>query len=579
MSAASGRLGLLISLVLVVLAGCGQPAAQPGSPAGSAVPGQPQTSSSTPSRVVVAIGAEVTTLGSKFESANTYSSDFNFVLDAPLTVLDPKGTVLTRLAAEQPSREAGTWVVNPDGTMKTTWKIRPNAKWHDGQPVTSNDFVFALRVYMDDALPVPRRDPESFMDRVVPVDDTTFDIYWKGPYVRANALGNNELQALPEHILRPLYESRPGDQFLADPFWATTAYVSNGPYRIVNWEPGTTVTFRAFDDYVLGRPKIDEVIFRIIADGDTVAANLLGGAVDTTVGQTLGQQVGTNVRNQWRSTGEGEVVASPTRWRYIEIQHDPARNQQPALLDLRVRRALEHGIDRVTLADIVSDGSSPPSDVPIIPNDPLYPRVQAATAKYPYDQNRALALLQEAGWTRNGDTLVNATGQPFQLDIRTTQVPGNDLEMNIIASDLSKLGMQMTQNVVPQSRIRDLEYRVTFPGLNTTALSIDVPQTMQVLTSDLCPTVERRYAGGNRGCWKNPEYDEMIRIASTSLDQKEREDAVVRAATIVTENVGAIGTFNSGEYIAIRKGLVGPGVRWPGQSGSTWNIADWYWAS
>ena len=58
-------------------------------------------------------------------------------------LLDPQGRPSPWLAAELPSQENGSWVVNSDGTMRTTWKIRPNAKWHDGQPVRPTDFAFA----------------------------------------------------------------------------------------------------------------------------------------------------------------------------------------------------------------------------------------------------------------------------------------------------------------------------------------------------------------------------------------------------------------------------------------------------
>jgi ABC-type transport system substrate-binding protein len=212
-----------------------------------------------------------------------------------------------------------------------------------------------------------------------------------------------------------------------------------------------------------------------------------------------------------------------------------------------------------------------------VPNDPLFPTVDRAIAKYPYDQTRALALLQEAGWTRRGEALANESGQQFTLDIRTTAGADNETEMNILGADLSKLGMQTTQTVIAQSRIRDSEYRVTFPGLNTTAQSIDVPGTMLIAHSEQCATAERRFVGSNRGCWKNAEYDRRYLIATTALDPTERGQAVVEALKILTEDVGIIGIGYNSENLAVKKGLVGPGPRWPGQIGNTWNVHEWRW--
>jgi peptide/nickel transport system substrate-binding protein len=526
----------------------------------------------------MAIGAEVNNLATKLEGGNTYASEFNFMSNSPLVVLDAQGTAHPLLAAELPSRDNGTWTVEPDGTMMTLWKIKPNAKWHDGTRVVAGDFIFAHRVTMDDGMPVRDREPERFMDRVEARDDQTFAIYWKQPYPWANQLIQRQLEPLPEHIMGSVYAAGDTDAFMNNPFWSSSSYVGTGPYVLTEWEPGSQVLYRAFGDYFMGKPAIDEIIFRVISDSNTVVANVLSGNVDGTLGITLGQRAGVTVRNQW-NPADGQVIITPTRFRYMQIQFDPSRTQQPALLDLRVRRAIARGIDRTALADIVTEGTGPVTEVPVSPADPIYPTVDQAIMKYAYDPNRAQALLQESGWTRRGDVLTNDAGQPFSLDVRTTAGADNETEANIIAADLSKLGMQMTQTVAAQSRIRDLEYRVTFPGLNTTAMSIDVPGTLLIALSDQCASAEKRYVGSNRGCWKNAEFDRLYQVATTSLDPAERAQAVAGSLKILTEDVGVLGLSYNSENLAVKKGLIGPGPRWPGQIGNTWNVYEWRWAS
>ncbi|HZT06269.1 MAG TPA: ABC transporter substrate-binding protein [Chloroflexota bacterium] len=527
--------------------------------------------------MTIAIGAELNNLATKLEGGNTFASEFDFLSNSPLTVKDAHGSTSPLLAADRPSRDAGTWTVNPDGTMTTVWKIRDNARWHDGVAVTSSDFIFAFRVYTDNAIPVRDRDPERFIDHLDAQDDHTFTVYWKQSYPWANELGAGQLEPLPDHILGSLYTAGDPDAFMNNAFWSSTAYVGEGPYVLHEWNPGAQLVYQAFDDYFMGRPKIDEVVFRIISDSNTVVANVMGGTVDATVGITLGQKAGVTVKSQWASTGAGQVIVTPVRFRYVQFQLDPARTEQPALLDRRVRQAMAYGIDRATLAETVTEGTSGVADVPVSPNDTLFPSVDRAIAKYPYDPNRAQTLLQQAGWTRRGDTLSDETGQSFAVDIRTTAGADNETEASIMASDLVKLGMQATQTVAAQSRIRDLEYRVTFPGLNTTAMSIDVPGTFVIALSDQCPTADKRFVGSNRGCWKNPEFDRLYTVASTSLDPAERGQAVVDALKILTEDVGVLGLSYNSENIAVRKGLAGPGPRWPAQQGDTWNIQDWHW--
>lgn len=571
------RLVYVTVLGAVVLVGCGAPPGRSpsaGSPGAAANPENAQPRTRT---VTIAIGAEVNSLATKFETGNTFASEFHFMTNSPLALRNAQGVASPLLAADLPSRDNGTWTVNPDGTMATTWRIKPNARWHDGQPVISKDFVFAHRVYLDDAMPVRDRLPEQFMQRIESLDDKTFVIHWKTPYPRAGELASRELEALPDHVMGSLYAAGDSEAFVNQPFWSSTDYVGNGPFRLMQWDPGAQLTYRAFNDYFMGPPKVEEVVFRIISDTNTVVANVLGATVDTTVGITLGQKAGVTVREQWTQTGDGKVVITPVRFRYVQIQFDPAYSQQPGLADLRIRRAIVHGIDRATLAEIVTEGTSPPADIPMSPNDPRYPAADAAVTKYPYDPNRALARLQEAGWTRRGDALVNAGGQPFALDIRTTAGADNESEQNIIAADLNKLGIQTSQAVVPQSRIRDSEFRIKFPGLYTTAQSIDVPGTLRVAISDQCPDPQRRYTGSNRGCWRNADFDRLHLVAASSLDARERDDAVIGALRILTDDVGIIGLSYNSENLAVRKGLVGPGPRWPAQVGNTWNIHEWRW--
>jgi peptide/nickel transport system substrate-binding protein len=231
------------------------------------------------------------------------------------------------------------------------------------------------------------------------------------------------------------------------------------------------------------------------------------------------------------------------------------------------------GLDRASLTEVATAGLAEVTDVFLTPTDQLYQSANRAVAKYPYDLNRALALLREAGWTKQGDSLVDASGQPFTLDIFSSEGPDNETEQSILAAEYRKLGMQVTQTVYPRSRARDREFRSRFPGLNPTALQIEVPDTMNFGLSDACPRPPS-FAGNNRGCWTNTEFDRLYQVASTSLDAQERGNAVVQALKIESEDVGKIPLSYRTDVVAFRKNLVGPGVRWPGL-GDVWNIHEW----
>ncbi|MBM2812289.1 MAG: hypothetical protein HW416_3048, partial [Chloroflexi bacterium] len=172
---------------------------------------------------------EPETLAPKFLSGSG-TPEYLWLFSSFLTQLDAAGVSHPLLAQEIPTQENGGWVVNPDGTMITTYRLRPQAKWHDGTPLTAQDFVFAYEVFTDKELPVLRPSPEPLMERVDALDDHTVVIRWTQPYVNANRLGLEQLPPMPRHVLGAKYRTNKAT-FVTGPEW-TTAYISTGPFRV-----------------------------------------------------------------------------------------------------------------------------------------------------------------------------------------------------------------------------------------------------------------------------------------------------------------------------------------------------------
>src|SRR5207245_1929558 len=89
-----------------------------------------------------------------FGSSGTGSSALEpfFLFHAVLTVIDPAGTPLPQLAQKVPSLQDGDWKLLADGGMEVTWKLRPGVAWHDGAPLTADDFVFGFTLNTDPEL-------------------------------------------------------------------------------------------------------------------------------------------------------------------------------------------------------------------------------------------------------------------------------------------------------------------------------------------------------------------------------------------------------------------------------------------
>ncbi|MPZ15032.1 MAG: hypothetical protein GEU73_11515 [Chloroflexi bacterium] len=143
--------GALASVVLASIACLGQ---SPTSPTGSASSASQERSAAQGSN-----GPKILTWAALRELASfeaviglggsgSPAGEVTPVVHDFLVVENDRFDVVPRLAVERPSVENGTWRVDPDGSMVTTWRIRPNITWHDGQPFTSADVAFMPLYYV-----------------------------------------------------------------------------------------------------------------------------------------------------------------------------------------------------------------------------------------------------------------------------------------------------------------------------------------------------------------------------------------------------------------------------------------------
>src|SRR6266545_1199961 len=186
------------------------------------------------------------------------------VVHQPLAANTADGSAQPRLLRELPSIEAGTWKVFDDGSMETIWKLRA-ATWHDGTPFSARDVIFSYQVYRDPDLPNSRQNIVKFIASMEQADPTTVVVRWSEAYPYADRLELRELLILPAYILESTYlEAK--QQLLSQPYFSSNEYVGLGPFRIAAWEPGSHLDLVAFDQFFLGRPRLDRIQVKFIPD-------------------------------------------------------------------------------------------------------------------------------------------------------------------------------------------------------------------------------------------------------------------------------------------------------------------------
>src|SRR5438067_4164488 len=338
-------------LILLLVVGCA-----PGPAPGQSGGGEALRASAPPKTLVIANRGEPSALAVR--SLVTQGSSLGIPVrffNATLDLYDVRENSHPQLAEALPQCDTDTWRVFPDGHMETRYTLRPNLTWHDGTPLSPEDFAFALRVYKTPELGSSSIPPVPDMDEITALDTRTLLIRWKRPYVDAAAL-TYTFQALPRHILEDDFKTMDAVAFSGHPFW-TLQYVGLGPYRLDRWEPGTSLEGSAFENYALGRPKIDRIRIQLVNDPQTTMASVLAGEVQYVTNFTFSVDQGQVLEQTWAANGGGTVQYSPTQRRLGLIQMRPEYQQPKALADVRVRYAVAHGMDDQTRVDVLDGGT------------------------------------------------------------------------------------------------------------------------------------------------------------------------------------------------------------------------------
>lgn len=483
------------------------------------------------------------------------------------------------LAQGLPTLGTDTWKVAPDGSMETSYQLRPGLRWHDGSSLTASDFAFAYRANQFrfewglSTSGIDLTEHKTISDISAP-DDTTLLIRWRAPYALA---ATPSLLPLPARILAPVAEQG-SEAFGSNPYW-TSQFVGAGPYRLTEWEPGAYLVGTAFDAYVLGRPRIESVKVTWSADENATLGRLLAGDADIAVDNAVGYPQGSILRKQWGADNNGDVLLSPTWMRHIQIQFRQNIVNPTTILDLRVRKAIAHSIDRPALVDALVDGLGIPTDNIGLPTSTYYSQVQQAAARYPYDPRQAEAYLAEAGMTQGSDGVWQmASGARFSPPLLGIAEGQEGQETTIIVDMLRRLGIDAQLNLVSGALLqRDDEMKSTFPALRTNYITSEDGIVGRLISGEVSGP-ENKWGAKNKAGYANGEHDRLYEQWRRALDASERNQLMVQLIAFYSAQLPVIPTYIDVGVIPHTSALQGPTPVTPDTT-PYGNIHLWTWKS
>jgi peptide/nickel transport system substrate-binding protein len=432
---------------------------------------------------------------------------------------------------------ATAWTVSDDG-LTVTFRLRPNVRWHDGKPFTSEDVAFSVmevwKKYSSrgrSAFPhVERVDSPEALTSVWHLSKPT-------PYL-LSALNARDSQVIPKH----LYAGR-GD-VLANP--ANAAPVGTGPFRFVRWDRGNQIVLKRNDDYWdTGKPYLDQVIYRFIPDSAGVSAALETGSVQVASGDNVA------VSEVARLRGVPSLQVHPRVPSYggTGIMAFEFNLNRPVFRDLRVRQAFAHAIDRDTILRNVYRGLGTTADSPIPKNFPQF--YSGDVPHYAFDLKRAEALLEAAGLKRNA--------QGVRLTVYNDPSPSPTYLQTayLLRSHLARIGVRL--------EIRTQDFA---EWLNRIYTRNDFDTNLSGASTAPDPAIgfQRFYWSKNRQPgvaysnatqYANAEVDALLEAAQVELDPAKRHAQYVRLQQLVLTDLPRIPVISTETVVVASKQVRG----------------------
>ena len=545
--------------LVVFLAGCTGPAT-------TSTPGQDAPSARSAPRVLrLAWDREQPTF---YAGSNAAGREARDIFTAGLTYIDAAGTVQPKLAVKVPSIQDGDWNIGPDGNMEVTWELKPGLTWHDGAPLTSEDFAFSFRLFKDPASAFVVPTNIRLIGEVVTTSPQTIMFRYPRSYNGAHVSGPDEFPAVPRHLLDAQYAGAGAEAVTRSPFWQT-GWIGLGPFKMTKYELASYIEADAFDGFVWGRPRIDKLFIKFVLDTNALLAQALAGEIDVIPIGSFDPQHAEVLKDQWSPSGKGTVTGFLSRVRQYQWQF---RDPSVPWADLRVRQAMLMAIDRQSIADGVYRGITQVAHTVVLPREPLYPRLErAGLRKYPFDRAEAERLLQAAGWTRGADGIRrNAAGT--ELRHIPSTVGSKADELVVIVEDWKSLGLRSEAFIFPTSATNEPELRAKSDSTGRNG-QWDSSYWNRYLRSEIAS--EPRWSGANTGGYLNPAVEDLHQRWIGALDPNVRSDIEVEFHKLLIDELAYLPVVYDFELFAFRSGVAGPTA--PGFEGgnTTWNIHTW----
>ncbi|WP_158966816.1 ABC transporter substrate-binding protein [Chachezhania sediminis] len=437
---------------------------------------------------------------------------------------------------------AESWETSDDG-LTVTLHLKDGVKFHDGEPLTSEDVKFSIETIKAN---------HPFKTMLAPVasvdtpDPLTVVIHLEHPHpALLLAMSPTLMPIIPEHIYGPDH-----GEIQQNP--ANLAPIGAGPFKFVEYKQGEYYKLAKNEDFFIeGKPYLDEIYVQMFPDPKSMLLALERGDVDMVPFLA-------SPRDLKRLSGNDDLVVESDLGAAIgPINWIAYNTKKPPLDDVRVRQAINYAIDRNFIANVLLQGQAPVAPGPIVPGSPL---ANANVEGYDLDLDKANALLDEAGLAPGADGIrFTITG-----DTTAANEEMGRIVLEYMKTQLKKVGIGLELRLAPDfptwaGRISSYDFDLTMDQVfNWGDPVIGVNRTY--MTSNIRPNV----IWSNTQQYSNPKVDELLEAAATEVDPAKRkalydefQEIVVDDSPIYFLNVIPYSTVYNKDLVGVPDGIWG----------------------
>lgn len=424
------------------------------------------------------------------------------------------------------------WEVSDD-RLTWTFTLRDGVTFTNGSPFTAHDVIYSFeRIPNVPNSPAPFTQRLAAIEAAEAVDDLTLVVRTGTP-----APGLITDLSTIYIVSRDVGEAESAD------FDRGTAAIGTGAYRMVSYSPGERLVIARNEDHWGGPAAFEEIIIRFLDNAASRVASLQAGEVDFI------DAVPPNDLERLRAMAGIEVVAEPSA-RIVYMGLDQGGETTPQVrgiddnpfLDLRVRQALSHAINREAIVERVQFNSGAPAGqfapAGIFGHNPDI----AAPA---YDLDRARALLAEAGYGDGFGLTVHGPAGRYVNDADVTLAVGQMWAQLGLDIEVETLPFNVYS---PAATAREFSAFLFAFGITTGESSLGYRNVLATYDE------ARGWGSNNRFRYSNAEFDEALTAAFAAFDDAEREGYLQEVARIAAEDVALIPLYWEGNNWAVRDG-------------------------